>query len=477
MTREKKLIKNTLIISIGKICTKLITFLLLPLYTGILSTEEFGNFDLLNTLVSLLLPIITFQVEQAVFRELVESRKDKTKTKNIISSSIISVTFQCLISILIFLIISPFIHNDYKIYLIINVIASIYNSLFLQISRGIGNNFKYALGSFLSALETVIFNIIFLVVFKLGVTGMLLGTILGQALSAIYMFITLKLYKYLSISSYKRQTVKELWKFSLPLIPNQISWWIFNSSDRIIVSTLLGLSATGILSAANKFSAVYITLYNIFNMSWTESISLHIKDKDIAEYFNKIFNTVLNLFMSISLLMISLMPIIYPIMINKKFISGYNLVPILILASLFNIIVSLIGVVYVANKNTKEIANTSILSALINIVSHLLLIRFIGLYAAAISTLLSYLIMAIYRLLNINKKYFKVKLNKVTITKTIITTTIILIIYYINNIYLNILSIIITIIFSWDLNKKTIKPLIRMLNQKLKKKVTYEKES
>ena len=101
MSREKNLAKNTIIITIGKICTQLITFFLLPLYTGILSTEEYGAVDLLNTLVSLLLPIVTFQVEQAVFRELIEVRGKNDKESRIISSAVITViSTQILLNIL-----------------------------------------------------------------------------------------------------------------------------------------------------------------------------------------------------------------------------------------------------------------------------------------------------------------------------------------------------------------------------------------
>ena len=126
MNREKQLVKNTVIITIGKICTQLITFLLLPLYTGILSTEEYGIVDLLNTLVSLLLPLVTFQVEQAMFRELIEVRsKEKNKTE-IISTGIISVIFQCFLFLVLFAIISPFVHNDYKLFLATNVITYIF---------------------------------------------------------------------------------------------------------------------------------------------------------------------------------------------------------------------------------------------------------------------------------------------------------------------------------------------------------------
>lgn len=467
MKREKSLLKNTLIITIGKICTQLVTFFLLPLYTGILTTEEYGIIDLLNTLVSLLLPIITFQVEMAIFRELLESRESDFKKRTIISSGVLSIIFQCVVFILLFFIISPLIKNDYKYFLIANVIASIFNSLFLQIARGIGNNTKYAVASFLSAVFTVAFNVLFLVIFKYRVTGMLLATLLGQIISLIYSFFGLRIYKYISLRSFNKETVKQLWKYSLPLIPNQISWWVFTVSDRVVVSSILGLSATGLLSVANKFPGVYSTIYGIFNLSWTENISLHINDTDIQRYFNKIFNIILNLFASMAIGMISFMPFIYPIMINDKFKNSYNLIPILILSSLFHVIVSLTAVLYISNRNTKEVANTSIMAAIINIVSHLVLIKFIGLYAAAISTFLAYFVMAFYRLIDASDKYFTIKLNKKNTIKNFIMFIIVFICYYINKFYLNIFSLMLSIIFAWNINKKYINTIFKLLKKKI----------
>ena len=466
MSRGKSLLKNTLIITFGKVCTQLVTFFLLPLYTGILSTEEYGIVDLLNTLVSLLLPIITFQVEMAIFRELVEVRNSKYQKKSIISSGVISVLLQCIIFLIIFFVISPFVHNNYKYFLVVNIIAAIFNSIFLQIARGLGDNTKYAFASFLSAVSTVIFNVIFLVVIKLGVNGMLLGTLLGQVISAIYMFFSLKIYKYLSIFYFDRKTVKVLWKYSLPLIPNSISWWVFNASDRVIVSILLGLSATGLLSTANKFSGILVTIYGIFNLGWTESLSLHINDKDIKKYFNKMFVIIINFFSSLVIGMIACMPFVFPILINKKFNGAYGLIPILILSSLFNIMVTCLGTIYAAKKNTKEVANTSIIAAIINIVSHLLLIKFIGLYAAAVSTFLAYFIMSFNRLINVGDRYFSVKFNKKNTKITVVVLIIVFIAYYINNFYLNIISLLLAIMFALYINKKSINIILNIIKRK-----------
>ena len=469
MSREKNLAKNTIIITIGKICTQLITFFLLPLYTEILSTEEYGTVDLLNTLVSLLLPIVTFQVEQAVFRELIEVRGKKDKESRIISSAVITVIFQCIVYLIIFALISPFINNHYKFFLATNVVANIFLSLLLQIARGFGDNKKYAFASFISALSTIIFNVLFLVVIKLGANGMLLGTMLGQIVATVYLFISLRLCKYLKIKDYKKEVIKSLWKYSLPLIPNAISWWVFNASDRVIASAFLGVDQNGILAASLKFSAVFITFYNIFNMSWTESISIAIKDDDVGDYFNRMFNIVLRLFTAMAVGMIACMPFVFPIMINEKFSAGYGLIPISIVGSLFNVVVGLISVIYVAEKNTKAIASTSIVSAVINIIVHLVLIKFIGLYAAVISTFVAYFVMSIYRLADASKRYFKIKVDMNFVIRSLIALIFVFVSYYINNIYLNVFVVLFAVLFAIYINRDSFDIIFKLFTKKLKR--------
>lgn len=470
MSREKTLVKNTAILTIGKICTQLVTFLLLPLYTSILSTEEYGVVDLLNTLVSLLLPIVTFQVEKAVFRYLIEARNENDKKTEIISTAVFSVIIQCIVYLVIFFVISPFIHNDYKIFLATNVIAYIFASLFQQIARGLGENKQFAVASFISAISTILFNILFIVFIKLGANGMLLSSMLGQIICFAYLCIVLKLYRYINVKEIKKKIISKLWKYSFPLIPNAISWWIFNASDRLIVSSILGLAQNGILSAAHKFSTVYITLYNIFDMSWIEMITVHIEDNDIEEFFNKMFNIVLRVFISMGIGIIAIMPFVYKIMINEKFYAGYYQVPIMMIGSIFNVVIGLISVIYAAKKNTKAIANTSWISALINIVVHLALIKYIGLYAASISTMIAFMTMAVYRIFDVRKKYLKIKIERKLIIQTIIICIIVLPIYYTANTLMQIVALIITILYVWLINKATLKEIIKFILGKIQGK-------
>lgn len=465
MSREKNLFKNTLIIAIGKIFTQALSFLFLPLYTSILTTEEYGVVDLFNTYILLFIPLLFLQIDQGVFRFLIDIRDDNRKKEKLISTIIFTVIFQCIIYIMLFLIISKFLKNQYKYFFILNIIASCISNLFLQISRGLGDNVGYAIGSWIIGSLTIIFNVVFIVIFKFGVKGILLANLLSNIFCILYIFIYKKLYKYCEINKYSRNLIKEVWKYSIPLVPNQLSWWIVNASDRTIITFFLGIATNGIFSISNKFSSICIIVFSIFNISWTESASLYINDKDCSEYFSKIINESCILFISLCFGIISFMPFIFDVLItNKDYKSAYYQIPILIISTIFNIVVSLFGSIYVALKKSREIAKTSIYAAIINIVINICLIKFIGLYAASISTLLAYFIMAIYRFLDI-QKYIKINIYIKKMIISIIVGIIIISIYYSKNFALQILGIVISIIFAIINNQKFLFNVINILKK------------
>ncbi len=476
MRREKKLLKNTMILSIGNFFTKLISFFLLPLYTYLLSTKEFGLVDLINVLVTLALPFITLQIEYSLFRFLIENRDNEDKKKKIISTGFIQVVFQIIIVISVFLILSLFIKNDYKYFLMINVIVYCFSSFFQQLSRGLGNNKVYSISSVISAVITILFNILFLVVYSFGARGMLTGMFLGQLACILYIVFTLKIHRYIKRDLYDKTMLKEILKYSLPLIPNAISFWILNASDRFIVTYFLGLNYSGILAAAHKFSSAYIMVYNVFHQSWLESVSEHINDEDIDSYYNKILNRALKIFMSIGFVIISIMPFVYKLMIDKNYYDGYYQLPIIMLGSIFNVLVALETSIYYAKKNTKAVANTSIFAAIINIVVHFILVKKIGLYAASISTAVAYFSMSVYRYFDIKKRYFTIKID---FKNTMLFFSLILITipaYYLGDKILKMIVFTITIILLLIVNKKEILYFKNLIFKYFKKKVRKNEE-
>ena len=468
MSKGKDLAKNTAIVSIGKICTQLITFFLLPVYTAVLSNEEYGVVDLLNTLTSLLLPIATLQIEQGIFRYLLDCRENKEKQTTLITTVSKFILVQSVICILIFLCASPFIHNEYKYFLMANLLMGILSSISLQICRGLGDNKTYAVGSFITGALTVILNVIFIVAFKWGAYGMLIATAISNLLCAIYVFVKKKIYKYIDIKQNDKKLLKDIIKYSVPLIPNMISWWIVSASDRTIISAVIGVAQNGIYSAANKFSGIFSTLYSVFNLTWTESASININSEDRDEFFSKIFDFIVRFFGSLCLGTIAVMPFVFGILVNEKFAESYYQIPILILGSVFNILVSFLGSVYVAKKLTKEIAKTSIIAAIINIVVNIALINQIGLYAASISTVIAYFAMFIYRWIDV-KKYVSIKTNKTLIAVLSVSFLVTIITYYLKMKIISIVVLLAVIIIAIYINKDSAKYLTEIVKKRFKK--------
>lgn len=468
MSKGKDLAKNTAIVSIGKICTQLITFFLLPVYTAVLSNEEYGVVDLLNTLTSLLLPIATLQIEQGIFRYLLDCRENKEKQTTLITTVSKFILVQSAICILIFLCASPFIHNEYKYFLMANLLMGILSSISLQICKGLGDNKTYAVGSFITGALTVILNVIFIVAFKWGAYGMLIATAISNLLCAIYVFVKKKIYKYIDIKQNDKKLLKDIVKYSVPLIPNMISWWIVSASDRTIISAVIGVAQNGIYSAANKFSGIFSTLYSVFNLTWTESASININSEDRDEFFSKIFDFIVRFFGSLCLGTIAVMPFVFGILVNEKFAESYYQIPILILGSVFNILVSFLGSVYVAKKLTKEIAKTSIIAAIINIVVNIALINQIGLYAASISTVIAYFAMFIYRWIDV-KKYVSIKTNKTLIAVLSVSFLVAIITYYLKMKIISIVVLLAVIIIAICINKDSAKYLTEIVKKRFKK--------
>lgn len=466
MNKQKELAKNTIILTVGKICTQFVSFLLLPLYTALLAPEYYGAFDLMNTYISVLIPIFNWQFENGLFRFMMDCREDSNKQKEIFSTVIISNVFQSLIYVVFYIIFERYITSPYKIYLAIDVVINIFLNTMLQFPRGLGKNGAYALASFISATSTIVFNVLLIFVLRMGIWGMFIATIAGKTVALLYLVISQKVWKYFSIRRFSSAVFKNVAKYSLPLVPNQLSWWTISISDRLIVSHILGLAANGVYSIANKFSSLYITMYNIFNMSWTESVTIHVSDKDRDEFMTDIINSMFLLFGCACVGIIAVMPIVFPMMVNEKYQAAYNQIPILMIAVLFQVIVGLYSVIYVAMKRSVDIAKTSVYAAIINISANLLLVKFIGLYAASVSTLLAYATMAIYRYFHV-KRYINISLKRKNIVAISIMAGITIFTYYKGNLIIKCIVLVVIAMSSIYLNWPFLKSFLEIAKSKI----------
>lgn len=460
MSKEKELVRNTAIITIGKICTQFLSFVLLPLYTSVLSTKEYGTTDLLSTYQQLLLPIVFFQIEQALFRFLVDIRKDKEEQKTLISTAFSFVVFQAVVLLAVFAVIFIFFPYEYLWNLYFYVIAVAFSSFMLQAARGLGRNSSYSIASIITAAGTIACNIVLLVVFHMGVTGMLTSYIVGNTFGGLYILIGLKIYKLINVKCFSKGKLIESFRYCVPLIPNNLAWWVMGASDRTVVSIMLGVAYNGLLSISHKFPTVFTTAFTIFNLSWTESAALHINDKDRDVFFARVVNTVYNMFAGAAILIIAAMPLVFGIIIpNKSYHDAFPIIPIYMVASMFNVIQGLYSVVYVGLKKTGEIAKTTVVGALLNLIVCIALINWLGLYAAAISSVVGYGVNAMWRYFDL-KKYVNVKLKYINVISSVAAGAGVCACYYSGNIILNIIGLAGALLYVCIMNKGLIKRVI-----------------
>ena len=160
MNKKKQLAKNTIIIFFGKVCTQLISFFLLPLYTGYLNTSQYGKVDLITTYVTLLVPLITLELEMSIFRWLVDSRGKEKDEEKLISNNFYILTIGLTIFTILYIIVTTFWHIEFRWLILIDIIVCTLSGNFLQVARGFGRTLDYSISCIITGVTTIISNIV-----------------------------------------------------------------------------------------------------------------------------------------------------------------------------------------------------------------------------------------------------------------------------------------------------------------------------
>lgn len=472
MQKKLEFFKNTAILGLGVFFSKAATFILLPFYTIYLSPSEFGLLDLLLTYIAYVAPFVILQLDWSIFRLLVDARDDPREIKRILSTGI-HLIMSVAGGTLVLLLLTNLVIDIPKLSSItLLILSSISMTVLLQIARGLGKNKNYAIANMVNGLTTVAMFFVLVAWMNLGINGALLSLAIANTISSLYLFITLKIHKYLGFSSVDKTLRKKMIAYSLPLVPEGASWLIVNASDRIIITLFIGVAANGIYAVASKYALIMTVVFGIFHLSWSQAVSTHINDKD--SFISDISNIALRLFGSLGLILIALLPLVFSKLIDSNFQEAYMYIPILITANFFLAIAGVYSGVYIAKNQTRQIAKTTLIAAAINIIVSLALINYIGIYAVALSSLMAYVFLALYRHYDI-RKYVNVAYDSTILLSLIVLYPLIIASYYFNDMTLNYVSLIITVIFMFVINKNTLLAIkSKLLNKYTKDKGLYE---
>ena len=279
----------------------------------------------------------------------------------------------------------------------------------------------------------------------------------------------MKVFQYIDFKHFSTKSLKSMLAYSWPMIPNSLSNWVMNLSDRVIITEIMGLEANAVYSVANKIPNLFTSIQGTFVMAWQENASIASKDDDIATYYSKMFDAVFCILFALMACLIAFTPLMFRILIRGDYDEAYYQMPILFIALLFSTVASFVGGIYVACKQTKSIGITTIVAACINFIVNISLIKLIGLYAGSISTLVSFLVLAIFRMINIRKfvdiRYKIIKLVGMTGILCVISF-----LCYQRSTILDVVNIVLALVLSCLFNKEVILELMGKLKKKIIRK-------
>lgn len=469
MEKEKKLIKNTLLYTISNFGSKVLVFIIVLLYTYLLSTSEFGEYDTIISLVQLIMPIAMLSINEAILRWLLKSKDDN---KKVIYTGLLCYLIFMTLSLIIIFIFNKFINYEYSFIMSICLFSISLNELFQFSARGLKRNKVFAVSGIIQTIGMIIFNLIFIIVFKAGINGMLVSFALSQILSVLFLIYKLKDIIEIKIANFDKTLAKQMVKYSVMLVPNTVSWWIMNSSDKLMLTNIKGADYTGIYSVATKFPSIINMLHMLFYRAWQEQAVLEYDSKDKNEYYTKIFNVYSKILLSIILLIIPVSKIYILLTMSVEYVNSYKYIGILLIAAVFSAFSSFYGTGYISSKETKKAAYTTMIGAFINFFINVLLIERIGIWATCLSTLIGYLVTWLIRIKQ-TKKYFNIKVNWKVLIMLIVLNSIYCLLVLIDNYLITLGTILLGIIIIICVNKREIKEIKKLI----KNRFNYKKSS
>lgn len=402
----RNLIVNSGLFAINAVATRLVTFLLVPLYTNFMSAGEYGVADMSVIVISLVTPLVTLSIADAVVRFIVG---EKTKTEEYVFIGF-AVT---VVSIAAVALLTPVLDLDvfgglgaHKGWFVLAYASSALLQLCGQVARGIGAIKLIPACAGASSLITCSAAIVFIGGMGLTVVGYFASVSLGPIV-AVGVYLTIGGLGRLAVGGARsilqhgerrvhlRELCAPMLRYSLPLIPNSLFWWMSTSINRFFITGMLGIAASGIFAAAGKLPNLLNTAYSVFQQAWQLSAFQESGEEGLDRFFTSVFR-VLQAGMTMLCAFVSfLAPWLAVVFLQGEFYDAWPMISILLIANLMNVFNSFYGTVYTTTMHTSYIMKTTAVGAVACVVFTPVLVMLLGIYGAcAASTLGNALVFA-----------------------------------------------------------------------------------
>ena len=410
MNKYQTLANNTIILAIGQFGSKMLVYVMLKFYTNMLGADGFGDVNNIINASSLLISVVTLSINEGVLRYALDKANNG---KHVLSIGINT----AIIGLVIFAAAVPLVGliemlSGYQGLIYMYVATGSIKGICAIYGRARGHVKLFAVDGILTTLAVILLNLLLLGVINLGVVGYVLSVSLGDLISIIFLTLKAKLYKQYRPLGNDPALAKAMLRYSIPLMPTTVMWWIINVSDTFMVTAIHGSAANGVYSFAFKFPNLAAIVVGIFSQAWHMSAITERNSRKISQFYSNVFSMIQTvMYIAASGILLVLRPIIMPFFGSEGFEGAYMYVPFLISAVIFQSFNNFLSSIYEACNKTTHSFISSVIGAVSNVVLNLILLNSpMGVLGAALATLVSYALVYIYRAID-TKKYLYMKVN------------------------------------------------------------------
>ena len=372
---------------------RIVPFLLVPLLTFHLTAGEYGVTDMATTVISLVTPLATLSVADAVLRFVIEDRGGQRRYVAV--GAAVTAASCVLVAACTPLLDLPVFGGlgDYKVLFTAAYASGAFQLYYGNVARALDLIRLIPVASLLAACATGGGAYVFVAVFDWGVRGFLYATIAGNAIGALTYVLVGRLWRYHAPASALRgdggRLFAAMMAYALPMVPNALFWWVGTSINRFFITGMIGIAASGMFAAIGKVPNLITVVYQIFQQAWNLSAFQEFRRDDSDRFFGTMFRIVsAGMTMAASALVLLVRPL-SALMLQKGFYQGWPLVSVMVLAVYFNVLNSFYGTVFTASMRTRSLLTTTCAGSLACVALTWLLIPPMGLLGACMAMVVS----------------------------------------------------------------------------------------
>lgn len=397
-SRTKLFIENFLVYGLGGMISKFIPLIILPILTRLYPSSKYiGLNDLSLTFISFASALAVCGMYDAMFRLFFDD-KSKEWQKKICSTAFTFVSFtSVMLSLICFLLrkqIASWYFEDEKyealvVLTIVGFLISTTNQIISAPTR-IQNKRKVFLVR--NTISPIISYAVAIPLILKGyyIMAMPIATIIASFSLEMSFLIMNK--EYFSFKCVKKSQLISLLKIGLPLMPNFLVYWIYNSSDKVMINKILGTDFTGIYGVASRIGHISNLIYTAFAGGWLYFAYSTMNDDDQVQMKSNIFEYMGVISFAATAALMSVSKLGFKIFFTAEYLDGYLIAPYLFLAPLLLMLYQIIANQFTIAKKTYMNLFALSIGAVVNVILNLILIKAIGSEGAAIATVIGYII-------------------------------------------------------------------------------------